>query len=172
MLVSIILMVTLGTYTSQWRELRVTFFDGSLEGAHSSQPKIRSADSATGSIDMGSAVPHTPAEEALLSQYNEFELQDFDNENTSEADEEDLKEERVNSKGKLILGSNVAQNKGTGPSPTANQSSNKSEVDTKDEDSLPGKGSKGSRISVQQEMDLRNDQEDEDDGDLSSLIKK
>lgn len=66
----------------------------------------------------------------------------------------------------------MAQNKGTGPSPTANQSSNKSEVDTKDEDSLPGKGSKGSRISVQQEMDLRNDQEDEDDGDLSSLIKK
>lgn len=70
---SIVLMVSLGTWTSQWRELRNTFFDNvGLDSGSRRVPSHPDEEAFIGST--ADAIPET----ALLNQYNEYELEEVD----------------------------------------------------------------------------------------------
>ncbi|VVT46734.1 uncharacterized protein SAPINGB_P001360 [Magnusiomyces paraingens] len=76
---SIILMVSLGTWSSQWRELRNTFFSNVGLDTGGSRPRAVDEESF---IPPASSHPQhhatNPAETALLEQYNEYELTDLE----------------------------------------------------------------------------------------------
>lgn len=81
---SIILMVILGTWTTQWRELRATFFENvPLDGGSIRQPIAMvdlEAQTQTLSTPVQQPAANSSPQAALLSTYNEYELEESEDE--------------------------------------------------------------------------------------------
>lgn len=153
MLTSIVLMVTLGTWTSQWRELRRTFFENALEGASDNANRTKN-NTGPPKTEASSSTTNDQADTALLSQYNEYELQDMGV--TPDTPTKDVKGKGIKTGNHLKLGSKFTK---------SDDGQNTNNM----------KGSKESRLHLEQEVNegLRNDVvDDDDDGDLGSLLKK
>lgn len=173
---SIILMVSLGTWTSQWRELRVTFFNNALDAGHVSRGQQHSGDQQEQQYFGGDEGDLSVLSGNSSVGYNGYEMNEFNTGRPSTSS--------IQSQASAILKEEEEEdsNKHSIPKPiTSNNNSNrKDKGKTKSIDNTSilnpptneniTKGSKGSRIAdIDYEKD---DEEDEDDGDLSSLLNK
>lgn len=84
---SIILMVILGTWTTQWRELRATFFDNvPLDSNNSRQPiamvdlEAQTQRAPSSSVQQIESADYSSPQAALLNTYKEYELEESEDE--------------------------------------------------------------------------------------------